>query len=48
MQTFFNDAGQCVNKLAGATTSFTPEAWATLAVAVVVLGYFLLRGNIMK
>ncbi len=46
MDSVFENICDFCNGVARSTSGFTPETWATLAVATVVLGYFLLRGNL--
>lgn len=48
MDNVFNGLAKFSKQVAKSTDQFTPETWGVLAVVTVVVGYLLLRGNILN
>lgn len=48
MESIINSLGKVADQIADSASKFGPETWGALAVGTVVVGYLLLRGNILK
>ncbi len=48
MQKIFDNILHSAERFGNSAQSFTPEVWTALALASVIGGYFLLRGNSIK